>query len=355
MTGSKVADAQIFFFPFFLQRRRKTTTKKGKRKAERREEEVSSRSGRRARRRDQSELPRCAANSLSVSRSFRGDTGTARRAPRLLPRCIKKTEGRGGRRDENIVRSYVKSPRTLRSPTHGERRADALRRSGLQVLPLRSAPQDAALMASVLGNSSRASGAHQSGQVKCKLKRRRRRRSKRKGTTFTGHFFSFLRGGSSFQPPAGVVRTWWFWGADGIGARRVPGRPRAFFSSVLPEYSGPAFFFLQFPEPFDFSQRQNTHTRTHTTMIHVSIHTRLAMTHRLRLGKFSCRRVLLSPERVVEDGEKVKLLISFGASFSRRQAARWCQLTVDFGTKYTNASMSSPNPLSSLFKKEFLN
>lgn len=37
-------------------------------------------------------------------------------------------------------------------------------------------------MASVLGNSSRASGA-QSGQVKCKLKRRRRRRSKRKGTT----------------------------------------------------------------------------------------------------------------------------------------------------------------------------
>lgn len=39
---------------------------------------------------------------------------------------------------------------------------------------------NAALMASVLGNSSRASGA-QSGQVKCKLKRRRRRRSKRKG------------------------------------------------------------------------------------------------------------------------------------------------------------------------------
>ncbi|CAB1449934.1 unnamed protein product [Pleuronectes platessa] len=34
-------------------------------------------------------------------------------------------------------------------------------------------------MASVLGNSSRASGA-QGGQVKCKLKRRRRRRSKRK-------------------------------------------------------------------------------------------------------------------------------------------------------------------------------
>lgn len=32
-------------------------------------------------------------------------------------------------------------------------------------------------------------------------------------------------------------------GADGIGARRVPGRPRIFFSSVLLEYSGPAFFF----------------------------------------------------------------------------------------------------------------
>lgn len=45
-----------------------------------------------------------------------------------------------------------------------------------------AAPRCAALMASLLGNGSRASGA-QSGQVKCKLKRRRRRRSKRKGTT----------------------------------------------------------------------------------------------------------------------------------------------------------------------------
>lgn len=44
-------------------------------------------------------------------------------------------------------------------------------------------------MASVLGNSSRASGA-QGGQVKCKLKRRRRRRSKRKGTTLQ-HFCAF--------------------------------------------------------------------------------------------------------------------------------------------------------------------
>ena len=48
-----------------------------------------------------------------------------------------------------------------------------------QVIILRCAPT-AALMASVLGNNSRASGA-QSGQVKCKFKRRRRRRCKRKG------------------------------------------------------------------------------------------------------------------------------------------------------------------------------
>lgn len=51
-----------------------------------------------------------------------------------------------------------------------------------RVEPASTSSSCAALMASLLGNGGRASGA-QGGQVKCKLKRRRRRRSKRKGTT----------------------------------------------------------------------------------------------------------------------------------------------------------------------------
>lgn len=110
--------------------------------------------------------------------TFRGDTGTARRAPRLVLRSIKKRA-----RSENIVQIYVKPEDAALSENNGGWSETSTKesRAAESKLFLRFAPK-AALMASVLGNNSRASGA-QSGQVKCKLKRRRRRRSKRKGTT----------------------------------------------------------------------------------------------------------------------------------------------------------------------------
>lgn len=86
-------------------------------------------------------------------------------------------------RAENISRVYVKPKNAALSETNGVWSETSTKesRAAESKLFLRFAPK-AALMASVLGNNSRASGA-QSGQVKCKLKRRRRRRSKRKGTT----------------------------------------------------------------------------------------------------------------------------------------------------------------------------
>lgn len=104
-------------------------------------------------------------------------------------------------------------------------------------------------MASVLGNSSRASGA-QSGQVKCKLKRRRRRRSKRKGTTLQHFFFSppFLRV-SLFAARAEVVRT--LAGASERAAAPPVRPPRAAFTSfVLSTRRGrftSFFFFFNVP------------------------------------------------------------------------------------------------------------
>lgn len=122
------------------------------------------------------EPPRCAANSLSVS--FRGDTGAARRAPPKVWGEKKETRRASRKYSPSLRQSrgrfVFKKQRRLKRDKYKE----SSRR--VQVVPaLRS---KAALMASVLGNSSRASGA-QSGQVKCKLKRRRRRRSKRKGKT----------------------------------------------------------------------------------------------------------------------------------------------------------------------------
>ncbi len=127
---------------------------------------------------------------LEASWSFRGDTGTARRAPPWFG-GIKKTG-----RAENIVRDYVKPEDAALSESNGGWSETSTKesRAAESKLLLRFAPK-AALMASVLGNSSRASGA-QSGQVKCKLKRRRRRRSKRKGTTLH-HFFPFVSSLSS--------------------------------------------------------------------------------------------------------------------------------------------------------------
>lgn len=86
-------------------------------------------------------------------------------------------------RSENIVQIYVKPEDAALSENNGGWSETSTKesRAAESKLFLRFAPK-AALMASVLGNNSRASGA-QSGQVKCKLKRRRRRRSKRKGTT----------------------------------------------------------------------------------------------------------------------------------------------------------------------------
>lgn len=117
---------------------------------------------------------------LEASWSFRGDTGTARRAPRLVLRSILKKK----EREPKIYPESTSNPRTLRYQKATESEARQVQRRVEPPSPklfLRFAPK-AALMASVLGNNSRASGA-QSGQVKCKLKRRRRRRSKRKGTT----------------------------------------------------------------------------------------------------------------------------------------------------------------------------
>lgn len=125
--------------------------------------------------------PRRAASRPSepeASWSFRGDTATARRAPRpLLGRYIKKK--RDSRKEESESRS---NPRKLRSREQRGLKTHRWRAESSQRAQVPPALRCAALMASLLGNGSRASGA-QSGQVKCKLKRRRRRRSKRKGTT----------------------------------------------------------------------------------------------------------------------------------------------------------------------------
>lgn len=54
---------------------------------------------------------------LEASWSFRGDTGTARRAPRLVLRSIKKKKERT--RAENISRVYVKPKDAALSETNG--------------------------------------------------------------------------------------------------------------------------------------------------------------------------------------------------------------------------------------------
>ena len=144
------------------------------------------------------ELPRCAANSphreLEASWSFqRWYRNSKTRSPWFGGIGGGKKRERERGRAENIVPSLRQSRRTLRlSESNGGWSETSTKesRAAESKLFLRCAPE-AALMASVLGNSSRASGA-QSGQVKCKLKRRRRRRSKRKGTTLQHFFFFFF-------------------------------------------------------------------------------------------------------------------------------------------------------------------
>lgn len=82
------------------------------------------------------------------------------------------------RQSKIIIRVYVKPEEAALQ--RAVRSEDSQVKSGVESASTSSSC--AALMASLLGNGSRASGT-QSGQVKCKLKRRRRRRSKRKGTT----------------------------------------------------------------------------------------------------------------------------------------------------------------------------
>ena len=150
------------------------------------------------------ELPRCAANSphreLEASWSFqRWYRNSKTRSPWFGGIGGGKKRERERGRAENIVPSLRQSRRTLRlSESNGGWSETSTKesRAAESKLFLRCAPE-AALMASVLGNSSRASGA-QSGQVKCKLKRRRRRRSKRKGTTLQHFFFFFF----FFLPPS---------------------------------------------------------------------------------------------------------------------------------------------------------
>lgn len=136
--------------------------------------------------------------------SFRGDTATARRAPPATE--VYKRE----RQPRNIVLLYVKHEDAALQNKEVEARQIERRVEP----PSPSCSCAALLMASLLGNSSRASGA-QSGQVKCKLKRRRRRRSKRKGTTLQQFSFGFCL---FFSSPCG-------WSCEprlGIGARFIP-------------------------------------------------------------------------------------------------------------------------------------